>query len=66
MFSINKMVTGELQAFLRAAIPHKGNKDKMREELKKDWLGSYMYYYYCENNDSIATGKYQRQDGGVN
>lgn len=65
-FSINKMVTGELQAFLRAAIPHKGDKDKMREELKKDWLGSYMYYYYCENNDSIATGKYQRQDGGVN
>ena len=66
MFSINKMVSSEMQAFLRAAVPFKTDKDKMRDELKEQWLGSYMYYYYCENNDSIATGKASTQSGGVN
>ena len=66
MFNISKLVSSELQGFLRAAVPYKKDKNKMREVLKEDWLGTYMYYYFCENNDSIATGKYQREDGGVN
>lgn len=24
---------------------------KLREALHEDWLGNYVYYYYCENND---------------
>ncbi len=24
---------------------------RLRESLREDWLGSYFYYYYCENND---------------
>lgn len=24
---------------------------RLRQELHEDWLGTYIYYYYCENND---------------
>lgn len=24
---------------------------RLREALRDEWLGSYFYYYYCENND---------------
>lgn len=24
---------------------------RLREELRENWLGSYFYYYYCENNE---------------
>jgi len=24
---------------------------RLREALRAEWLGSYFYYYYCENND---------------
>lgn len=65
-FPINRYVQGELQAFLTDAAPYvKADKSELREALKEQWLGTYMYYYYCENNDSIATGK-ANQKGGVN
>jgi len=65
-FPINRYVQGELQAFLTDAAPYvKADKAELRKALKEQWLGSYMYYYYCENNDSIATGKSDKK-GGVN
>ena len=24
---------------------------KLRTALAADWVGTYLYYYYCENND---------------
>lgn len=66
MFQVSQMVSSEMQAFLRSAVPYKDDKDKMRDELKEQWLGSYMYYYFCENNDSIATGKANTKSSGVN
>lgn len=34
----------------QAAIKHEYNA-RLRKELKEDWLGTYYYYYFCENVD---------------
>lgn len=65
-FPVSRFAQSELQAFLTDAAPYvKGDKEELAEKLREQWLGSYMYYYYCENNDSIATGKGAKK-GGVN
>ncbi len=38
---------------------------KMREALKDDWMGTYFYYYYCENNNPDQVRKAENK-GGVN
>jgi len=52
---VNSFVQNEVQAFLRDAAPYSKDKKKLRSELKEKWLGSYMYYYYCENNEQHQT-----------
>lgn len=37
----------------------------MRDELKEEWLGTYFYYYYCENNDPGQTVS-PKEKAGVN
>lgn len=37
----------------------------MRDELKEEWLGTYFYYYYCENNDPAQTTQ-PKEKAGVN
>lgn len=37
----------------------------LREELKEEWLGTYFYYYYCENNDPSQTSEH-KDKAGVN
>ena len=66
MLPNQQLVMSEMQNFLMDAKPIMNDKDKLREELKERWMGSYMYYYYCENNDSIATGKKSTRDAAVN
>ncbi len=66
MLPNRQLVMSEMQNFLMDAKPIMNDKDKLREELKERWMGSYMYYYYCENNDSIATGKKSTRDAAVN
>lgn len=57
----------QVEAFLMDSKPYIKDKDALRDELKDKWIGTYMYYYYCMNNDSIATGKKSAADWkGVN
>lgn len=37
---------------------------KLRDALGKDWVGTYFYYYYCENNDQNQVK--QKAQGAVN
>lgn len=34
----------------KAEIKQEYNR-RLRKELRDDWLGTYFYYYYCENNE---------------
>lgn len=38
----------------------------MRQELKKNWAGTYVYYYYTENNEPEQVEKAKSTGGGVN
>lgn len=35
---------------------------RLRKELRENWLGSYFYYYYCENNEPNQV-RAAKQDG---
>lgn len=63
-FHVNPMVEQTIASFSRDVAPLIKDKDAMRRELKDDWLGTYVYYYYCENNnpDQVRT----RESAGVN
>ncbi|MBR1733103.1 MAG: hypothetical protein IJ729_05120, partial [Alloprevotella sp.] len=62
-FPVSQFMQNTLQSFLIDAKEYGKDKDKRREGLKDRWLGTYIYYYYCENKDSIATGKAQAGSG---
>ena len=51
MFNIPPYVHNEVKAFLMEAKPYIKDRYELRKNLKENWLGSYMYYYYCENNE---------------
>lgn len=48
---VGKFVPSEISSFLMDAKPYINDRLKLRHELRKQWLGSYVYYYYTENND---------------
>ena len=58
----------QVRAFLLDAKPYVKDRLALRHELKKDWLGAYVYYYYTENNDPDQVRKPQTQTDshGVN
>lgn len=39
---------------------------KLREALRDDWLGSYFYYYFCENNDQNQVRPAHEAGSGIN
>ena len=49
--NIDEFVMSQVKAFANAAQPYAGDKDAMRDNLRNNWIGSYFYYYYCENNN---------------
>lgn len=55
-----------LREFLLEAAPYQKDKDALRKHLKADWLGTYFYYYYTENNSPEQTGKATTGNGAVN
>lgn len=61
---ISPMTEQTIAAFSREVAPIMKDKEAMRNNLKKDWLGSYVYYYYCENNNPEQVRK--RESAGVN
>lgn len=69
------MVFNELQAFMGEAVPYleqqfgtaaekkEESQEEMRGALKENWMGSYMYYYYCGN---LSAPQHQSADHAVN
>ena len=62
--AISPMVERTIAAFSRDVAPIAKDKEAMRRELKADWLGTYVYYYYCENNNPEQVRK--QESAGVN
>lgn len=48
---VSQFTVNEVKSFIMDAGPYADDKKTLRKELKKKWLGTYMYYYYCENNE---------------
>lgn len=65
---VNKFTTNEITAFLLDAKPLVGDRLKVRHELRGQWLGTYVYYYYTENNDPDQVRKTENEanKAGVN
>jgi len=60
VFQIEPTYQGQLEEFrydLTEARAKDPSREGMRKALKKKWLGTYYYYYFCENNDPTQTGK---------
>ena len=47
----------------KAEIKQEYNR-RLRKELRDGWLGTYFYYYYCENNEPNQVRP--ATNGGVN
>ncbi len=62
--ALSPMTEPTIAAFSRDVAPIAKDKEAMRRLLKKDWLGTYVYYYYCENNNPEQVRK--RESDGVN
>lgn len=60
---VSQFVPQQLTSFLLSARPYSKDRKALRRELKKDWLGTYMYYYYCENNEPDQVRK--ADEGGA-
>ncbi|MBP3227733.1 MAG: hypothetical protein J6M53_02990 [Bacteroidaceae bacterium] len=61
---ISPMVQQTIAAFSRDVAPIAKDKEAMRRELRDQWLGTYVYYYYCENNNPEQVRK--QESAGVN
>ena len=48
------------------ARPYIKDRLKLRSELRERWLGTYMYYYYTENNDPDQVVKPTQNKASVN
>ena len=65
--AVSDLTKSQFSSFVADVQPVMKDKERMREEMKEKWLGSYFYYYYCENNDEKATGvKDKNKSEGVN
>lgn len=62
--AISPMTEQTIAAFSRDLAQYAHDKEAMRRELKKDWLGTYVYYYYCENNNPEQVR--EQKSAGVN
>ena len=62
----DQVLASSFQAFVSQARPFLKDKAELRKQLKENWLGSYFYYYYCENNEPYQVRKPESSTGGVN
>lgn len=62
--TVGRFVPDEVRSFLLDAKPYVGESKRLelRAKMKKQWLGTYMYYYYTENNEPDRVIK--RDDDG--
>lgn len=63
---IGQFVPGSINSFLIDAKPFAKDRLALRHELRKAWLGTYMYYYYTENNDPDQVRKEEKKSTEVN
>ena len=59
-FQLEPTYLGQLDEFrydLMEARAKDPSREALRKALKKKWLGTYYYYYFCENNEPAQTGK---------
>ena len=65
---VGQFVPGEISSFYMDAKPYMGKKNrlKLRHELRERWLGTYVYYYYTENNDPDQVVKPKQNQSQVN
>ncbi len=63
---IGQFVPGNVNSFLIDAKPFAKDRLALRHELRKAWLGTYMYYYYTENNDPDQVRKEEKKNTEVN
>lgn len=65
---VDELTRSQVAAFLKAAVPYKDNFAEMAKALRKEWLGTYMYYYYCGNltAPTQAANAAPSKKGGVN
>ena len=65
---VDELTRSQVAAFLKAAVPYKDNFAEMAKALRKEWLGTYMYYYYCGNlaAPTQAAPAATSKKGGVN
>lgn len=48
---VGSFIPNEVRSFLVDAKPYSKDRLALRHNLRERWLGTYMYYYYTENND---------------
>ncbi len=64
---VGRFVPDEIRAFLLDAKPYVNDRLALRHELRDRWLGTYVYYYYTENNDPDQVVKPNKEEkSGVN
>lgn len=64
---ISRYLPQELNSFLIDAKPYAKDRLALRHELRKQWLGTYFYYYYTENNDpDQVTKEPEKGESAVN
>lgn len=63
---VSKFVQDDVINFLMDARPYIKDRLKLRSELRERWLGTYMYYYYTENNDPDQVVKPTQNKASVN
>lgn len=65
---VGRFVPDEIRSFLLDAKPYVGDRLAVRHKLRDRWLGTYVYYYYTENNDpdQIARPESKEHKAGVN
>ena len=60
----DQVLAGSFQAFVNAARPYLKDKAELRKQMKDQWLGTYFYYYYCENNEPYQVRKADNSSAG--
>ena len=60
------MLLTNFQTFVKEARPYLDDKPKLREVMREKWLGTYFYYYYCENNHPNQVRPANASSAGVN
>lgn len=65
---VGNYVPGQIRSFLLDAKPYIHDRLALRHELRERWLGTYVYYYYTENNDpeQLAKDNGSKNHAGVN